>query len=132
MSRGLVQSPDLENSKHLTLIVGLSCRNLRGFIFMWVHIFEFIRSTQKAEGCLHAIPGVISPFSIVLLSYWRQPEDMQAFVRSKAHIEWMQFIGKHPKSLNLFNETYERPIRANYINQPKGYAGAQQKLKGEE
>lgn len=132
MSRGLVQTPDLNESKHLTLVIGLSCRNLRGFLFMWIHIIEFIRSTQKAEGCLQVLPGVSGPFSILLISYWRQAEDMQSFVRSKNHIKWMQFIGRYPNSLNLFNETYERPVRANFINQPKGYAGAQQRLKGEE
>lgn len=124
MSDKLVQRPDLEQAEHLTLIVGLSCRNILGFMFMWVNIFSFIWATKKASGCTHILPGVISPFSILLVSYWEGPRDMMRFVKSPAHMRWMRFIYKYPRSLNLFNETYSRPQSANFINSPRGYAGS--------
>lgn len=124
MKETLVQRPDLDNAEHLTLIVGLSCRNLRGFLFMWMNVISFIWATKKAPGCTHILPGVISPFSILLVSYWSSPRDMMRFVKAPAHLCWMQFIYKHPRSLNLFNETYGRPQSANYINSPRGYAGS--------
>ncbi len=126
MNETLVQRPKLENAEHLTLIVGLSCRSIRGFLFMWINIFSFIWATKKAAGCTHILPGVISPFSILLESYWESPRDMMEFVRSPEHRRWMRFIYKFPRSLNLFNETYGRPQSANYINSPRGYAGSLQ------
>jgi hypothetical protein len=124
MSENLVQRVDLEKAEHLTLIVGLSCRNLRGFIFMWLNIFSFIWATKKAAGCTEILPAVMGPFSILLVSYWETPRDMMRFVKSPAHLRWMDYIYKHPRSLNLFNETYGRPQRANHINRPRGYAGS--------
>lgn len=126
MSEKLVQRPDLENAQHLTLIVALSCRGPRGFIFMWLNIFSFIWATKKAPGCTEILPGVSSPFSILLVSYWESSRDMMHFVRSPPHLRWMRFIYKHPHSLNLCNETYGRPQSANYINRPRGYAGSLQ------
>lgn len=126
MKETLVQRPDLEKAEHLTLIVGLSCRNLRGFLFMWMNVFSFIWSTKQAVGCTHILPGVISPFSILLVSYWESPRDMMRFVKAPAHLRWMKFIYKYPSSLSLFNETYSRPQSANYINSPRGYAGSLQ------
>ncbi|HYX35940.1 MAG TPA: hypothetical protein VE954_22800 [Oligoflexus sp.] len=124
MSEKLVQRPDLEKAQHLGLVIGLSCRNLRGFAFMWLNVFSFIGATRNAPGRTLILPGVSSPFSILLVSYWESEKAMMQFVRSPAHLRWMRFIYKHPRSLNLFNETYGRPQSANYINEPRGYAGS--------
>ncbi len=112
----------LEGARDLTLIIGLSSRNLFGFIFLWTHIFFFIWKTKRAPGCSQALPGIAGPFEVLLISYWDSEESLKAFVRSKAHIRWMQFIYKHPRSMNLFNETYSAPLRANFINEARGYA----------
>jgi hypothetical protein len=124
MSERLIEVPDLEKAEHLAIIIGMSCRGPLGFLFMWINIFNFIWATKKAPGCTHILPGIASPFSIFLVSYWESPRDVQRFVRSPAHLRWMRFIYKYPRSLNLFNETYSRPQRANYINRARGYAGS--------
>jgi len=126
MSETLVQRPDLDNAEHLALVIGLSCRNPLGFVWMWLNIVSFILATRKAPGCTMILPGVSSPFSILLVSYWATQRDMMRFVKSPAHLRWMRFIYKYPRSLNLFNETYSRPQSANYINSPRGYAGSLQ------
>ena len=123
-AKDLVKKPDLSGPKATatTLIIGLSCKNLRGFVYMWTNIFSFILSTKNADGCLQTLNGISSPFKILLVSYWQSPEQITRFVRSKEHVSWMQFIYRHPTSLNLFNETYGAPVRANYINAVAGYA----------
>jgi hypothetical protein len=122
MGNHLVRQPDLEGTTSLTLFIGLSCRTPRGFFFMWTRIVSFIMATRTSEGCHLVLAGIGSPFRIQLVSYWRDEEAMTAFVRSRAHVTWMRFIYKHPDSLNLFNETYKKPCRANYINRPGGVA----------
>lgn len=122
MKPSLVQKPDLENAQYLTLVIGLSCRNLLGFIYMWAHIFSFIMATKRASGCVQVLPGISGPFEIFLISYWENGQDMMKFVGSRPHVRWMLFIYKYPRSLNLFNETYSKPQAANYINRAKGYA----------
>lgn len=113
---------DLEGASDYTLIIGISARNLRGLVFLWSHILSFIFSTKKAEGCLAVLPGISGPFQALLVSYWDSEENLKAFVRSRAHVKWMQYIYRHPQSLDLFNETYSAPLRANFINHPRGYA----------
>jgi len=127
MSSTLVQKPNLDQAQHLTLVIGMSCRNLRGFIYMWTHVFSFILATKKAEGCVQVLPGISGPFEILLVSYWENGKVMMQFVGSKTHRKWMSFIYKNPRSMNLFNETYGRPQTANYINKAKGYASCVEK-----
>jgi hypothetical protein len=122
MSAKIVQRPDLTDAKQLTLVIALSCRDLRGFLFMWMNIISFMRETKRAAACSEFLPGISSPFHILLVSYWTNEEGLQAFVRSKAHVRWMKFIYRHPNSLNLFNETYAAPVSANFINSVRGYA----------
>ena len=122
MKNKLVQQPPLTDSKALTLIIGLSSRNLLGFFYMWTNIFGFILHTKKAEGCLHTCAGISSPIAIQLISYWDSEDALMKFVKSKAHVSWVRFIYRHPRSLNLFNETYRAPYRANYINKPVGFS----------
>lgn len=112
----------LEGAQNYALLIGIQARNLRGFIFLWTRLFGFIQSTQKAPGCLSVLPGISGPRGAVLMSYWESEASLKAFVRSPAHVRWMQFIYRHPESLDLFNETYGAPLRANFINQPRGYA----------
>ena len=122
MRKDLVIKPDFSKGTAQTVVVGLSCRNLKGFIFMWTQIIGFILYTKNAEGCLESIPGICSPFKVVLLSYWETPEHVTHFLRSKAHVAWMQFLYANEDSVNLFNEVYGAPLRGTYINQAAGYA----------
>ncbi len=126
-----IERPHLEGQQRLTLIVGMSCRNLRGFVFMWTHIAHFIWATARASGCISILPGVSSPLSLTLVSYWSSSKELYRFVRSPAHLKWMTFLTRHPNSLNLFNETYAAPVSANFVKRARGYAKGLM-VKGEE
>ena len=122
MAKNLVTKPDLTKGKALTVVIGMSCMNWRGFVFMWTHIFEFVWKTMKAEGCIHTHAGISSPLSILLISYWESEDHLTRYVRSNMHTKWMKFIYRFPTSMSLFNETYAAPMRANYINRAGGYS----------
>lgn len=117
-----IHRPPLEGQQRLTLIVGISCRNLRGFIFMWTHVAQFILATRRASGCVSILPGLSSPFSMTLISYWSTPLELAQFVKTPAHVKWMKYLARHPESLRLFNETYAAPVSANFVMEARGYA----------
>lgn len=106
------------------MVVGLGARNLRGFLFLWANIAAFVRQTRRAEGCRGVCPGISSLRRLILVSYWRDREALQAFARSPAHVAWMRFIASHPDSLDLFNETYGQPVALNTINTRGGFTAA--------
>ncbi len=115
-------SANLEGSPYLHLVIGMSARNPLGFLYLWSSIGAFVWANKRAPGCIQVLPGISSPISVILLSYWESEEALASFVRSKPHRKWMKFFYRFPSSLNLYNETYRSPISAKYHNQPKGYA----------
>ena len=119
-----IYKPNLGSTSVCTMVVGLGARNLRGFLFLWANIAAFVRQTKRAEGCRGVCPGISSLRRLILVSYWRDREALQAFVRSPAHVAWMRFIAKHPDSLDLFNETYGPPVDLNTINTRGGFTAA--------
>jgi len=119
-----IYRPKLGSTPVCTMVVGLGARNLRGFFFLWTQIASFVRETRRATGCRGVCPGISSLRRLILVSYWRDREALQAFVRSPAHVAWMRFIAKHPDSLDLFNETYGQPMALNTINTRGGYTAA--------
>ena len=122
-----IYKPVLGPTPVCTMVVGLGARNLRGFFFLWTRIASFVRETKRADGCRGVCPGISSLQRLLLVSYWRNREALQAFVRSPAHVAWMRFIAKHPDSLDLFNETYGQPVALNTINTRGGYTAAAEK-----
>jgi quinol monooxygenase YgiN len=119
-----IHKPSLGSTPVCTMVVGLGARNLRGFLFLWANIAAFVRQTKRAEGCRGVCPGISSLRRLILVSYWRDREALQAFARSPAHVAWMRFIAKHPNSLDLFNETYGQPVALNTINTRGGFTAA--------
>ena len=119
-----IHQPILGSTPVCTMVVGLGARNLRGFFFLWTRIVAFVRETRRAEGCRGVYPGISSLHRLILVSYWRDRQALQAFVRSPAHGHWMRFIARHPDSLDLFNETYGQPVALNTINRPEGFTAA--------
>ncbi|NCZ96999.1 DUF4188 domain-containing protein [bacterium] len=119
-----IHKPHLGDTPVCTMVVGLAARNLRGFLFLWGQIVSFVRFTRQADGCRGVCPGISSLRRLILVSYWRDREALQAFARSPAHVAWMKFIARHPESLDLFNETYGQPVALNTINTRGGFAAA--------
>ena len=119
-----IYKPNLGSTPVCTMVVGLRARNWRGFFFLWTQIVSFVMDTKRAEGCRGVCPGISSLRRLILVSYWRDREALQAFVRSPAHVAWMRFIAKHPDSLDLFNETYGPPVALNTINTRGGFTAA--------
>jgi quinol monooxygenase YgiN len=122
-----IYKPTLGSTPVCAMVVGLGARNLRGFFFLWTQIVSFVRETKRADGCRGVCPGISSLRRLILVSYWRNREALQAFARSPAHVEWMRFIAKHPDSLDLFNETYGQPVALNTINARGGFTAAAEK-----
>ena len=119
-----IHKPRLENTKVCLMVVGMAARNLRGFVFLWTQITSFVRVTRQAEGCRGVCPGISSFRRLILVSYWKDRESLQAFARSPAHGSWMKFIARNPDSLDLFNETYGPPVALNTINTRGGFTAA--------
>ena len=119
-----IHKPVLGSTPVCTMVVGLGARNLRGFLFLWTQIASFVRETRRADGCRGVCPGISSLRRLILVSYWRDREALQAFARSPVHVDWMKFIARHPDSLDLFNETYGQPLALNTINARGGFTGA--------
>lgn len=119
-----IHKPDLGNTPVCMMVVGLGARNLRGFLFLWTQIVSFVRQTRRAEGCRGVYPGISSFKRLILVSYWKDRQALQAFAHSPAHVHWMHFIARHPDSLDLFNETYGQPVALNTINRVEGFTAA--------
>lgn len=122
-----IHKPKLGSTPVCMMVVGMGARNLRGFLFLWTRIMSFVLETRRADGCRGVYPGISSLRRLILVSYWRNREALQAFARSPAHVAWMRFIAKHPDSLDLFNETYGQPVALNTINARGGFTGAAEK-----
>lgn len=122
-----IHKPTLGDTRVCMMVVGLAARNLLGFLFLWTHIISFVRATKHTEGCRGVCPGISSLRRLILVSYWKDREALQAFARSPEHIAWMRFIAKHPDSLDLFNETYGHPVALNTINARGGFTSAVEK-----
>lgn len=119
-----IHKPNLGSTPVCMMVVGLGARNLRGFLFLWTRIASFVREVRRAEGCRGVCPGISSLRRLILVSYWRDREALQAFARSPVHVAWMRFIAEHPDCLDLFNETYGQPMALNTVNQRGGFTDA--------
>ena len=119
-----IHKPQIGNTPVCAMVVGMAARNLRGFMFLWGNIASFIRQTRKAAGFRGVCPGISSPKRLILVSYWKDRESLQAFARSPAHGDWMKFIARNPDSLDLFNETYGPPVALNTVNTRGGFTAA--------
>ena len=119
-----IYKPQLGVTPVCTMVVGMGARNFRGFLFLWTRIASFVWETRRAEGCRGVYPGISSLRRLILVSYWKDREALQAFARSPAHVAWMKFIARHPDSLDLFNETYGQPVALNTINTRGGFTAA--------
>jgi hypothetical protein len=116
---------DLQDASALTFINGLQCRGLFGFFFMYSTFLSMILGTRRATGCLGVMPAIVSPRSLLLVSYWEDEESLKRFIGARVHVRWMRFLGRHPGSLRLFNETYAPPLVASHIGRPLGYAAVE-------
>ncbi len=119
-----IHKPRLGDTPVCTMVVGLAARNLRGFLFLWTNILFFVRATRQSTGCRGVFPGISSLRRLILVSYWKDRDSLQAFARSPVHVDWMRFIARHPDSLDLFNETYGQPVALNTINGRGGFTAA--------
>ena len=119
-----IHKPALGNTPACMMVVGMAAKNLRGFFFLWAKIVSFVRETRRAEGCRGVYPGISSLRRLILVSYWKNRDALQAYARSPVHVAWMKFIARHPDSLDLFNETYGQPVALNTINTRGGYTAA--------
>lgn len=108
------------NPSWVVFINGFKANNLFGFIWLWFSLFSIIRNTGKAKGCGLAIPAVVSPIEVVMISYWNDKISLKEFAKSKHHKRYMQFVYQNPKALSLFNETFEPQQSGLYFNKPMG------------
>ena len=119
-----IHKPALGNTPVCMMVVGMAAKNLRGFFFLWAKIASFVRETRRAEGCRGVYPGISTLRRLILVSYWKDRDALQAYARSLVHVAWMKFMARHPDSLDLFNETYGQPVALNTINTRGGYTAA--------
>ena len=122
MSYSVYQLNLPENPEAVIFVNGFLARNLAGFFWMWRNIFWISKVTAQASNCVQVKAGICSPNEVVMVSYWLDVASLKNFFRSEHHRQMMQFIVKNPKSLCLYNETYQPVQSGKYINEPHGMA----------
>ncbi|BAZ08350.1 hypothetical protein NIES4071_01550 [Calothrix sp. NIES-4071] len=101
---------------------GFVARDFSGFLWMWKNLFWIKNSTETAPGCVQVKAGICGYNEVVMVSYWNSSLDLKEFFRGESHRKMMQFTAKHPKSLCLYNETYQPSKSGKYTNEPQGMA----------
>lgn len=108
------------NPNWVIFINGFKANNLLGFVWVWLSLYSVIRITKKAKGCRLAVPAIVSPIEVVMISYWNDSESLKEFVISKHHKNYMRFVYHNPMALSLFNEMLEPKKSGLYFNKPMG------------
>ncbi|WP_159800763.1 monooxygenase family protein [Flavobacterium sp. MK4S-17] len=106
--------------KWVVFINGFKANNLLGFVWLWLSLFSVIKTTRKAKGCRSAVPAIVSPIEVVMISYWNDNESLREFVISKYHKRYIRFVYQNSKALSLFNEMFEPKRSGLYFNKPMG------------
>lgn len=86
-----------------------------GFLWMWRNLFWISNATIEAPDCVQVKAGICAFNEVVMVSYWHSSESLKEFFRGESHRKMMQFTAKHPKSLCLYNETYQPSRTGNYL-----------------
>ncbi len=111
-----------ERPEAVIFVNGFVARNFAGFLWMWRNLFWISNATIEAPGCVQVKAGICAFNEVVMVSYWHSSESLKEFFRGESHRKMMQFTAKHPKSLCLYNETYQPSRSGKYTNEPQGLA----------
>lgn len=122
MSYSIYQVELPENPEAIAFVNGFLARDRAGFIWMWKNLLWIKNATATADGCVQVKAGICAANEVVMVSYWRSPQSLQAFFRGEIHRQMMQFVAKHPESLCLYNETYKPTASGKYSHEPQGMA----------
>ena len=122
MSYSIYQINLPESPEAIAFVNGFLARDRAGFVWMWKNLLWIKNATATAEGCVQVKAGICAANEVVMVSYWRSPQSLQAFFRGKIHHQMMQFVAKNPESLCLYNETYKPTASGKYSHEPQGMA----------
>lgn len=111
-----------ERAEAVVFVNGFVARDFSGFMWMWKNLFWISNATKTAPGCVQVKAGICAPNEVVMVSYWSSFESLREFFKGESHRKMMQFTTKHPKSLCLYNETYQPSKSGKYSNEPQGLA----------
>ncbi|NJR52246.1 MAG: DUF4188 domain-containing protein [Leptolyngbyaceae cyanobacterium CSU_1_3] len=111
-----------ESPEAVVFVNGFVARDRAGLLWMWRKLFWIRDKTAQAEGCVQIKSGICGPNEVVMVSYWRSEKSLKAFFRSESHRQMMQFSGKNPSSLCLYNETYRPSQSGKYTHEAQGMA----------
>jgi len=122
MSYSIYQIDLPESPEAIAFVNGFLARDRAGFVWMWKNLFWIKNATATAEGCVQVKAGICAANEVVMVSYWRSPQNLQAFFRGNIHRQMMQFVAKNPESLCFYNETYKPTASGKYSHEPQGMA----------
>jgi heme-degrading monooxygenase HmoA len=111
-----------EHPQAIMFVNGVIARDRVGFFWLWRNLNGIRQSTASASGCLQVKAGICGPREIVMVSYWASDRHLMDFFRGSAHRHMMQFVSQHPRSLCLYNETYQPGRTGKYAHEPQGMA----------
>lgn len=111
-----------EHPKAVVFINGFLARDRAGFFWMWKHLLWIKSATAKAEGCVQVKAGICRPDEVMMVSYWHSEQHLKRFFRGEPHRQMIQFVMKNPRSLCLYNETYQPGHSGKYSHEPQGMA----------
>ncbi|ASZ11714.1 hypothetical protein KTO58_16365 [Chitinophaga pendula] len=116
MSGYTVYEVDVTNGESVVFVNSIRARNLVGFLWLWRRLPRMIRSIRREPGAYECIPALVSPWQVVMVSYWYSSRELGGYYRGEAHVEWTAFLGKHPQSLAMFFEQFPARHSGKYVN----------------
>lgn len=109
-----------EQPEALVFVIGMLARNFGGWLWMWQHMNSLLQSVRGAPGCAQVKGGVVGPNELLMVSYWKDAENLRGYFKSEDHLKPMRYIAKNPESLTLWSETYQPSKSGMYLHEPHG------------
>ncbi len=113
---------NLTDKDTVVFINGFKALNFKGFVWLWINLYAIVKSVKKHNGCYESFACLVSPFQVLMITYWHNELEKKNYFKSDKHSRFMNFLLKNPSALALFNETYYPTQAGLYINSKQGLA----------
>lgn len=108
----------------IAFVNGIKVHGPRGLYYLYLVMPFFLRRAKHFDGCLVMTWGLCLTFREGLtLSYWRDMDSINRFVRSPDHQKAVQFVVKHPDQVTTYQEIYPLPPKSAVYDGAKPFGG---------
>ena len=107
---------DITNKEAIVFINSIRVKNLTGFCWLWMNLPKIIRSVKQHPGAFECLPSLISPFQIMMVSYWYNYRELGDYYKGPFHKTFSSFVARRPDALGMFFEHFPADRSGKYIN----------------